>query len=263
MLPWLLMEHTKKHKVAWMLHCLRKYIGPSGTWRHIVPQEPRTQLEKPMMQPLKKARLSQLQGSPKKDWLNLGQETKVSLNSWAHQSCHTKETLLPCSFPKLTLTFLSSPFQWYSLNATEGITLLPETIGREIKSPVPNVGYLPQSYSSRCQRNSQGIQDIVTVLGCPPAFNSKTLLLAYHILLSQDRYDSSFFPLVSFHGIRRCCLDCWDRKVANSFTQLWALLSYYCPWAKDWQKCCCDDQLLSGWILGLLHRRRQSLIMWH
>lgn len=42
MFPWLLSEHTEKHKVASTLQCPREFIDLSGTGRHLVPQEPLT-----------------------------------------------------------------------------------------------------------------------------------------------------------------------------------------------------------------------------
>lgn len=42
MFSWLLREHSEKHKVTWMFHCLRVCIGLSGTGRHLVPQAPWT-----------------------------------------------------------------------------------------------------------------------------------------------------------------------------------------------------------------------------
>ena len=40
MITWLLRDHIKKHKSAWLLHCLRECNSLSGTGRYIVTQEP-------------------------------------------------------------------------------------------------------------------------------------------------------------------------------------------------------------------------------
>lgn len=113
---------------------------------------------------------------------------------------------------------------WWALNGerlfkrvypAQGIVLLPEDIGYQIKDP--GLGAKTSPWAP-----PQAIQVIALALHCPGELDRETLLLkAPHIWshdLGRSNWPEGLLLLPSFHGTGRCYAGFWGRQVTSSFT---------------------------------------------